>query len=98
MEIADQWQYLIQYILTNGTKEQRDIVTLHVRKHMVSMRGSRYGAKVAFTTERLKNAEQSDDRISRNHRSSITSRGRNSGIVGHGRRNSRSVVTEHTTL
>ncbi|KAI9689336.1 MAG: hypothetical protein M1822_009987 [Bathelium mastoideum] len=40
--------YLIQYILTHAGPEHRDIVASHVRKHMVSLRGSKYGSKVAM--------------------------------------------------
>lgn len=47
-------QYLIQYILTHGNVEQRGLVAAQIRKHMVSMRGSRYGAKVAFTVEKMR--------------------------------------------
>ncbi|KAF2742165.1 ARM repeat-containing protein [Sporormia fimetaria CBS 119925] len=40
--------YLIQYILTNSTPHHRDVVASHVRKHMVSLRGSKYGSRVAM--------------------------------------------------
>ena len=46
--------YLIQYILQNGPQVVRDQIAFHVRKHMVSLRGSRYGQRVAFHVERLK--------------------------------------------
>lgn len=40
--------YLIQYILTNSKAQHRDIVSNHIRKHMVSLRGSKYGSRVAM--------------------------------------------------
>lgn len=40
--------YLIQYILTNTSAPHRDIVRSHIRKHMVSLRGSKYGSRVAM--------------------------------------------------
>ncbi|KAK8235205.1 pumilio-family RNA binding repeat protein [Phyllosticta capitalensis] len=40
--------YLIQYIMANSGPQHRDIVNSHVRKHMVSLRGSKYGSRVAM--------------------------------------------------
>ena len=40
--------YLIQYILTNADHQRREIVACHIRKHMVSLRGSKYGSRVAM--------------------------------------------------
>ncbi|KAF2160984.1 hypothetical protein M409DRAFT_28590 [Zasmidium cellare ATCC 36951] len=40
--------YLIQYILTNGDPQRREVVATHIRKHMVSLRGSKYGSRVAM--------------------------------------------------
>ena len=40
--------YLIQYILTNSNTHHREIVSSHIRKHMVSLRGSKYGSRVAM--------------------------------------------------
>ncbi|KAH5685233.1 hypothetical protein HBI67_033210 [Parastagonospora nodorum] len=40
--------YLVQYILTNTSTQHRDIVGSHIRKHMVSLRGSKYGSRVAM--------------------------------------------------
>lgn len=40
--------YLIQYILTNAATHHRDLVGSHIRKHMVSLRGSKYGSRVAM--------------------------------------------------
>ncbi|KAF2462361.1 armadillo-type protein [Lineolata rhizophorae] len=45
---ADQYgNYLIQYILQHAGPQHRDLVATHVRKHMVSLRGSKYGSRVA---------------------------------------------------
>jgi hypothetical protein len=38
----------VQYILTNSGANHRDLVASHVRKHMVSLRGSKYGSRVAM--------------------------------------------------
>jgi hypothetical protein len=46
--------YLIQYVLQNGPPCVREQISFHVRKHMVSLRGSRYGQRVAFQVERLR--------------------------------------------
>ena len=51
--------YLIQYVLQNGPQIVRDQISFHVRKHMVSLRGSRYGQRVAFQVERLRTAQKS---------------------------------------
>ncbi|OAG01800.1 ARM repeat-containing protein [Paraphaeosphaeria sporulosa] len=40
--------YLIQYILTNSGAHHREVVASHIRKHMVSLRGSKYGSRVAM--------------------------------------------------
>jgi hypothetical protein len=40
--------YLVQFILTNGDPERREIIAAHIRKHMVSLRGSKYGSRVAM--------------------------------------------------
>jgi hypothetical protein len=50
--------YLIQYILQHGPQVVRDQITFHVRKHMVSLRGSRYGQRVAFQVERMRVSQQ----------------------------------------
>ncbi|KAK9465360.1 armadillo-type protein [Lipomyces arxii] len=46
--------YLIQYILHNSTKAQHDLVAAQIRKHMVSLRGSKWGSKCAWIVERYK--------------------------------------------
>ncbi|GAB7365395.1 hypothetical protein MBLNU230_g6473t1 [Neophaeotheca triangularis] len=46
---SDQYgNYLIQYVLTNADAERREIIASHIRKHMVSLRGSKYGQRVAM--------------------------------------------------
>jgi hypothetical protein len=40
--------YLVQYILTNAGGHHRELVASHIRKHMVSLRGSKYGSRVAM--------------------------------------------------
>jgi Pumilio-family RNA binding repeat len=51
--------YLIQYVMTNGPPNVREQIAVHVRKHMVSLRGSRYGQRVAFQVERLRTLQKS---------------------------------------
>ena len=51
--------YLIQYVLQNSPPVIRDQISFHVRKHMVSLRGSRYGQRVAFQVERMRVAQKS---------------------------------------
>ncbi|KAJ6000102.1 Armadillo-like helical [Penicillium waksmanii] len=46
---GDQYgNYLIQWILMNAAPCQREIVAGHIRKHMVSLRGSKFGSRVAM--------------------------------------------------
>lgn len=46
---GDQYgNYLIQFILIHADSQHRDIVAQHVRKHMVSLRGSKFGSRVAM--------------------------------------------------
>jgi hypothetical protein len=52
--------YLIQYILQNAPPVVRDQISFHIRKHMVSLRGSRYGQRVAFQVERLRTTQKSN--------------------------------------
>lgn len=50
---SDQYgNYLIQHILQHASPAHRDQVSTQIRKHMVSLRGSKYGQKVAFQVER----------------------------------------------
>ncbi|KFA78325.1 hypothetical protein S40288_05043 [Stachybotrys chartarum IBT 40288] len=46
---SDQYgNYLIQWILNNATSQHREIVASHIRKHMVSLRGSKFGSRVGM--------------------------------------------------
>ncbi|KAK2766178.1 hypothetical protein FQN54_007694 [Arachnomyces sp. PD_36] len=46
---GDQYgNYLIQWILVNASPHQREVVATHIRKHMVSLRGSKFGSRVAL--------------------------------------------------
>ncbi|KAJ5763162.1 Armadillo-like helical [Penicillium manginii] len=46
---GDQYgNYLIQWILMNAAPCQRELVATHIRKHMVSLRGSKFGSRVAM--------------------------------------------------
>ncbi|PYH79619.1 Pumilio-family RNA binding repeat protein [Aspergillus uvarum CBS 121591] len=46
---GDQYgNYLIQWILINAASHQRELVASHIRKHMVSLRGSKFGSRVAM--------------------------------------------------
>ncbi|KAK7417131.1 hypothetical protein QQX98_004734 [Neonectria punicea] len=46
---SDQYgNYLIQWILNNASPQHREIVAAHIRKHMVSLRGSKFGSRVGM--------------------------------------------------
>ncbi|KAI9671149.1 MAG: hypothetical protein M1817_003656 [Caeruleum heppii] len=46
---SDQYgNYLVQYILTHSIPQHREIVANHIRKHMVSLRGSKFGSRVGM--------------------------------------------------
>ncbi|KAF6842928.1 pumilio-family RNA binding repeat protein [Colletotrichum musicola] len=46
---SDQYgNYLVQYILTHAGMQHREIVAAHIRKHMVSLRGSKFGSRVGM--------------------------------------------------
>ncbi|RSL97330.1 hypothetical protein CEP52_010956 [Fusarium oligoseptatum] len=46
---SDQYgNYLIQWILNNSSPQHREIVAAHIRKHMVSLRGSKFGSRVGM--------------------------------------------------
>ena len=44
--------YLIQYILQSGSQQQKDEVAIQIKKHMVSLRGSKWGSKCAWLIDR----------------------------------------------
>ncbi|KAM0325403.1 hypothetical protein ACHAQA_007389 [Verticillium albo-atrum] len=46
---SDQYgNYLVQYILTHAGLQHREMVAAHIRKHMVSLRGSKFGSRVGM--------------------------------------------------
>ncbi|KAF5000006.1 hypothetical protein FGRMN_2087 [Fusarium graminum] len=46
---SDQYgNYLIQWILNNASPQHRETVAAHIRKHMVSLRGSKFGSRVGM--------------------------------------------------
>ncbi|KXJ89663.1 armadillo-type protein [Microdochium bolleyi] len=46
---SDQYgNYLVQWILTHAGLQHREIVAAHIRKHMVSLRGSKFGSRVGM--------------------------------------------------
>ncbi|KAL4813180.1 armadillo-type protein [Aspergillus spinulosporus] len=54
---GDQYgNYLIQWILMNAAPHQRELVATHIRKHMVSLRGSKFGSRVAMLCCNLSHA------------------------------------------
>ncbi|KKK16549.1 pumilio-family RNA binding repeat protein [Aspergillus ochraceoroseus] len=54
---GDQYgNYLIQWILMNAAPHQRELVASHIRKHMVSLRGSKFGSRVAMLCCNLSHA------------------------------------------
>ena len=59
--------YLIQYILQNGSPSVCEQISFHIRKHMVSLRGSRYGQRVAFQVERMRTQKSSSSTNSSNN-------------------------------
>lgn len=62
---ADQYgNYIIQYILTNAGSHHREACAALIKRHMVSLRGSKYGQKVAFMVERWRGSSYSGNHIS----------------------------------
>ncbi|KAI1816585.1 ARM repeat-containing protein [Poronia punctata] len=46
---SDQYgNYLIQWILQHANPQHKEIVAAHIRKHMVSLRGSKFGSRVGM--------------------------------------------------
>ncbi|KAG0204768.1 hypothetical protein BGX28_003385 [Mortierella sp. GBA30] len=78
---ADQYgNYIVQYILTNAGTRHRETCAALIKRHMVSLRGSKYGQKVAFMVERWRGSP-----FSGNHNnSSSSSHGGTGGAPGHG--------------
>lgn len=44
--------YLIQYILQSGSPSQKEEVAVQIRKHMVSLKGSKWGSKCAWLIDK----------------------------------------------
>ncbi|KAL2311797.1 RNA-binding protein Mcp2 [Schizosaccharomyces pombe] len=56
---SDQYgNYLIQQIIQLGQPAEKNLVITHIKKHMVSLRGSKYGQKVAYLVEKWKSQKQ----------------------------------------
>ena len=46
---GDQYgNYLIQWILTHSSNHDKETVAGHIRRHMVSLRGSKFGSRVGM--------------------------------------------------
>ncbi|KAI0534288.1 armadillo-type protein [Xylaria digitata] len=46
---SDQYgNYLIQWILQHANPQHKEVVAAHIRKHMVSLRGSKFGSRVGM--------------------------------------------------
>jgi len=59
---ADQYgNYIVQYILTHAGPQHREICAALIKRHMVSLRGSKYGQKVAFMVERWRGSPFSNN-------------------------------------
>ncbi|CAO3566453.1 unnamed protein product [Mortierella alpina] len=77
---ADQYgNYIIQYILTNAGPHHRETCAALIKRHMVSLRGSKYGQKVAFMVERWRGSPYSGNHTS----SGNLSQGVGSSSSGH---------------
>ncbi|KAF9957761.1 hypothetical protein BGZ72_001427 [Mortierella alpina] len=77
---ADQYgNYIIQYILTNAGPHHRETCAALIKRHMVSLRGSKYGQKVAFMVERWRGSPYSGNHVS----NSNLSQGVGSSSSGH---------------
>ncbi|KAG9321136.1 hypothetical protein KVV02_005262 [Mortierella alpina] len=77
---ADQYgNYIIQYILTNAGPHHRETCAALIKRHMVSLRGSKYGQKVAFMVERWRGSPYSGSHAN----SSNLSQGVGSSSSGH---------------
>lgn len=66
--------YLIQYILQSGSTLQKEKVAAQIKKHMVSLRGSKWGSKCAWLIDKNRSNTsvfQSRKEASRFHRSNL---------------------------
>ncbi|KAI8387993.1 armadillo-type protein [Radiomyces spectabilis] len=51
---SDQYgNYVVQWIINNGAEDQKIKVCKLIKRHMVSLRGSKYGQRVAFLVEKV---------------------------------------------
>ena len=51
---SDQYgNYVIQWLINNASEDQKTSVCRSVKRHMVSLRGSKYGQRVAFLVEKV---------------------------------------------
>ncbi|KAF9363605.1 hypothetical protein BGX34_003725 [Mortierella sp. NVP85] len=87
---ADQYgNYIVQHILTNAGPQHREMCAALIRRHMVSLRGSKYGQKVAFMVERWRGGPFSNNNNNNNNNnnsssSSSSSSGGSGGNNSHG--------------
>lgn len=76
---ADQYgNYIVQYILTSARSQHRETCAALIKRHMVSLRGSKYGQKVAFMVERRRGGPFS------NNNNNSSSNGGHGNSSGHG--------------
>ncbi|KAI8378517.1 armadillo-type protein [Blakeslea trispora] len=51
---SDQYgNYVIQWLINHATEEQKAFICRSIKRHMVSLRGSKYGQRVAFLVEKV---------------------------------------------
>ncbi|KAG0252310.1 hypothetical protein BG011_007048 [Mortierella polycephala] len=84
---ADQYgNYIIQYILTNAGPQHRETCAALIKRHMVSLRGSKFGQKVAFMVERWRGSSYNGNHNGNNNNSNSVgnSHGGAGGALGSG--------------
>lgn len=51
---SDQYgNYVVQWLINNACEEQKVFICRLIKRHMVSLRGSKYGQRVAFLVEKI---------------------------------------------
>ncbi|RCI01845.1 hypothetical protein CU098_004346, partial [Rhizopus stolonifer] len=51
---SDQYgNYVVQWLINNASEEQKLFICRSIKRHMVSLRGSKYGQRVAFLVEKV---------------------------------------------
>lgn len=51
---SDQYgNYVIQWLINNSNQEEKLAICRSIKRHMVSLRGSKYGQRVAFAVEKV---------------------------------------------